>query len=314
MRLFRQCFLLPSALLSAAAFGSPQPFGVFAPNDYVETKVESRVYRKLKLGWFHAQGITGKGVKVGVVEDGCTTAPGVLEATREGDATVGDFHGTGVASVLGGKRFGVAPDAEMHIYSSARQKLADVIRRAADDGMRIFNASCGTYTDAPAGMATHISEEGAAEIRAAVDYAWKKGMLVVASNGNQLNNEALGQPSDNPRVLSVGGLEKDGTPSTDLSYNWRRDVLAPAKDVPMLNGALAPTDFSGTSFAAPIASGIAALVLQQAPDLTPGELRQYLIDTADLPGARVVDGWREKERVRAFGNVRPSVGNKETCT
>jgi serine protease AprX len=147
----------------------------------------------------------------------------------------------------------------------------------------------------------------------AAEVAWKAGIVVVASAGNDgATTPGIANPAYNPYVLAVGAADTGGTDSmrddvvagfsARQGGNWGArgiDVVAPgvgivAPGVPGSNivsnhpAAVVGNSFvrgSGTSQAAAVVSGGAALLLQQRPGLTPDDVKQALMRSAFvLPG------------------------------
>ena len=160
-------------------------------------------------------------------------------------------------------------------------------------------------------------------IDAACEILWFNKIVVVVSAGNQGTAGALYPPANDPFVITVGAADDKGTPSisddtmtTFSAYGTtsdgfaKPDLVAPGKNLVSLmansNSRLAtehPSNvvngsyfrMSGTSMAAPVVSGIAALVLQANPTLTPDQVKYRLKATArpfatvDKAGAGYVD-------------------------
>ncbi len=150
----------------------------------------------------------------------------------------------------------------------------------------------------------------------AVEQAWDAGIFVVASTGNagylkkSKGSGNIGMPARDPFVLAVGasdsqhtlGVVDDIAPAFSSSGGKARDadVAAPGTS---LQGLRVPGSFidlnhpegriddryfrgSGTSQAAAVASGAAALVIQQRPDITPSQLKVLLQkSTSPLKGS-----------------------------
>jgi membrane-anchored mycosin MYCP len=102
-----------------------------------------------------------------------------------------------------------------------------------------------------------------------------------------------------PLVLTVGGIGQSGVPSTFSMHGPWVGVAAPAEQIIALGGngepvnALpgkeGPVPIAGTSFAAAYVSGLAALVRQRFPDLTPVQVINRITATARHPGGGVDD-------------------------
>jgi serine protease AprX len=145
----------------------------------------------------------------------------------------------------------------------------------------------------------------------AVEQAWHKGIVVVVAGGNTgFGSAKLNNPAYNPYVIAVGADNPKGTTRTsddivpDFSSrgdNQRNpDVVAPGRSVVSLRVPGSHLDLShpegrvssrlfkgsGTSQAAAVVSGAAALILEQRPNITPDQLKQLLTSTAvTLPEA-----------------------------
>ena len=192
--------------------------------------------------------------------------------------------------------------------------LAMAVRTAADMGATVINVS--TVACLPAQGDLDDRALGAA-LAYAVDV---KNVVVVAAAGNV---GASGQcPDQNPKadplrpgqpnwsdvnavvspgwydeyVLTVGSIGHDGTPSKfSLAGPWV-DIAAPGEGVTSLDpdgeglidkltNAGEETPISGTSYAAPVVSGVVALLRSRSPELTARQVMQRIEDTARRPPA-----------------------------
>lgn len=227
---------------------------------------------------------TGVSDRFGVVTDGAQVV-----ARERFSAGTGVGHGTKTASVAVGSRFGgstpvrvlsgtvtatgVNPDAE-------RGALPEAIRWAVDHGADV------------AVMALAGHPESRAAERAAIEYAVDRGVVLLASTGNDDRGRAC-FPARHPDVLAVGATDTVGgratLPFTSVGSNWPADVCAWGFQVPAFRVGLSeagesrqePTDFSGTSAAVATVAHAAALVRRVAPDLSPAAVREVLVSTAD---------------------------------
>ena len=209
---------------------------------------------------------------------------------RESLDTAAAAHGTHVASVIfgrpGGGVPGVAPGCRglcVPAFSGARAKtsqleLARGIELAVEAGAHVINISGG-----------QLSESGAASdpLARAVRMCAEEGVLVVAAAGND-GCFCAHVPAALPSVLAVGALSDAGIP-LELS-NWgaayrRHGILAPGEHVLGAVPGGGTTRMTGTSLAAPIVAGVAALLmslrLRQGRDPDPLAVGAALLDSAD---------------------------------
>ena len=194
----------------------------------------------------------------------------------------GAMHGTavaGTASAVTDNAIGVAGaawNAElMHINVSCRHIAAacygyEGILYAAANGADIINVSWGAVIP---------MDDTLRWIAQTLDLATDMGALVVAAagNSNDLNDAAPLFPANHPRVLSVGATEKDSRIKAHFS-NFGRSVkvFAPGVDIETTVPQDGYGELSGTSFAAPLVSGVAALVKTRFPDISADALREQI--------------------------------------
>jgi len=148
---------------------------------------------------------------------------------------------------------------------------------AADVGADIVNCSWGG--------------DGNAELyNQVVDYATDAGTLVVAAAGNNNNEHSpSGQdyPGDSENALCVAATDNNDMKASFSDYGETIDISCPGVNI--LSTVIRDQDFNlnsymaadGTSMAAPIVSGVAAMVKAKNPDFTPAEIKQALMETAD---------------------------------
>lgn len=250
--------------------------------------------------------IDGRGVTVGIVDSGLdplmdpALARRVIayrDFTRRNPAMADSIgHGTAVASLVAGSGgllpLGVAPGARLVVARVASGPGDPVDPAAVDaaiawmttldpdgdpstrDGARVINISLGSRGDDPARFE--------ASTRAAVD----AGIVVVAAAGNDGSAaDAIALPAGFPHVIAVGSTDSDGAVSAQSSRgapeSGKPDVLAPGEFVG--NGARIG---SGTSLAAPLVSGVVALMLEADPTLRPAAVAEILRATATRPSGR----------------------------
>lgn len=238
-----------------------------------------------------------------------TTGNSVVEGKKLGD---GSGHGTHVASIiacngfdLDFRREGVAPGANIvsvkafdadgrGTYTTVIRAIDWVVENRDRHDIRILNLS---FSAAPSSFYWDDP------LNEAVQAAWDSGIVVVASAGNQSSgNYTIGVPGNLPAIVTVGASTDSFTPEnpsddrvTSFSSTGptaagfvKPDVIAPGGHVigrmdTESKIALSQQDsvldrsvrfaMSGTSQAAAIVSGIAALMLEADPSLTPDAIK-----------------------------------------
>jgi serine protease len=241
----------------------------------------------------------GSGVTVAVIDTGITPVPD-LKNTKlvpgynfvidSEDALDDNGHGTHVAGTIAqstNNNYGVAGIAYeanlMPLKVLGRQgggtvaDIAEAIRFAADHGADVINMSLGGGGDSQV-------------MREAIDYAYQKGVVVVAAAGNANTNSAA-FPSRYPNVISVAALDSSGNKAPYSNYGAGVDISAPGGNLSgenplggILQNTIDPATgegtfraFQGTSMAAPHVAGVAALVKAvgvESPDEVAAILRQ----------------------------------------
>jgi len=261
-------------------------------------------------------GYTGDGVKVGVVDSGIDPHhPDFKGRIAETYSAIGDDgidrfgHGTHVAGIIAGdgkasrgKYKGVAPGAVLY---SAKVLKDDGSGRSSDvlSGLewlysrhvQVINMSLGTPgpcdgTDAVSYFCNKLVEE--------------HGIVIVAAAGNNgPASKTIGSPGCAEKVITVGattdmdkipdfssrGPTEDGRKKPDVCFPGANITSARAAGSSL--GALRGDHYmelSGTSMAAPHASGLAALLLDANPNLTPKEVKEAIMSSAIDIGADVL--------------------------
>lgn len=216
-------------------------------------------------------------------------------------------HGSHVAGIAAGARFGVAKGATLHPVRVATCPVAIQLSYLVTAFDWIAQAHTTTITG-PAVASISINStapdftDPTSLLNTAITGVLNAGVLVIQSAGNNLG-DACGHVSRAPGVLIVGGSDEFDTPweraPADPNYaGWCGgggdcgsnhgpcvSLFAPAAHV-VSSWFGTPSDprnmcrLSGTSMAAPHAAGVAALYLQTRPTATPAQLRQGLLDQA----------------------------------
>lgn len=218
-----------------------------------------------------------------------------LQALVPGTANQGPAsqHGTHIASVIFGQHDspvkGIAPHCRglsVPIFSDgpdgsiapcSQLDLARAITQAVEAGAHIINISGGELS--PSGSAHPLLAD-------AVQKCASGGVLIVAATGNE-GCDCLHIPGALPSVLAVGAMNAQGLP---LEFgNWgamyrAQGILAPGENIlgAKVGGNAVPQ--SGTSYATPIVSGVAGLLLSLQLKLgwqpSPQTVRAAILESA----------------------------------
>ena len=172
-------------------------------------------------------------------------------------------NGTGVASYCW--RCRILPVKVLGPHGDgSTQDVARGIRWAADHGARVINVSLGTFADDTS-------------LQDAVAYARSRNAVVVAAAGNAPGLHAY--PAGDTGALAVAGSDANGQ-----LYPWSNSGSWIQLAAPGSNLTTSPNDsyadFVGTSAAAPVVSGIAALLLSADPQANADAIIAALEQTA----------------------------------
>ncbi|MFE9499469.1 S8 family serine peptidase [Streptomyces collinus] len=265
---------------------------------------------------------TGEGVKVAVIDSGVNANTPSLKgqvlvdevpksvAYHATDDYLG--HGTTMAELIagtgaGGGLKGLAPGAKIVPYravfdgfkggAAEKKRSPDAtteIRAAADTDAKIINMSFG-------------AEGPSSSEKAAVQYAASKGKLLIAAVGNDGrkagNGDDIGYPAAYSYVVGIASADKSLSVSKFSSSGNYVDLSAPGQGFPGWCDATFRSycdDVNGTSSAAAIASGAAALIWSAHPDWTVNQVTRSLLDTAGRTWAK-----NDPSRYAGYGFIRP---------
>lgn len=210
-------------------------------------------------------------------------------------------HGTHVAGIVAAIRNngigidGIATDVRIMAVRAVpegdeRDKdVANAIMYAVDNGAQIINMSFGKQ---------HTTDK--AVVDAAIQYAEQRGVLLIHAAGNEsMNTDKVNfYPQRNynngkkaANWLDVGALswKKDEASVAEFSNYGQKtvDLFAPGVDILSTMPDQQYKEQSGTSMAAPVTSGVAALVLSHFPHLTAIQLREVLLKSVSKTDQKV---------------------------
>ena len=248
-------------------------------------------------------GLTGKGVTVAIVDSGLSGATGDIDKSRVlpgkncvGGTGVDDTlgHGTFVAGVIGATKdngvgiAGIAPGVTIVPIKCYATDETDFAAQAAgiyaavdEYHCDILNISAGDPEIVP-------------EVEAAIRHALDEGVIVVAAAGNSGDTQLL-YPASYDGVISVSNVGRDMVLSATSNKNDHVWVTAPGREIVSLGRLpLTVKMSSGTSFSAPAVAGVAALLKEAFPQMTPADFREILkVSSKDLgrTGYDIYYGW-----------------------
>jgi subtilisin family serine protease len=203
-----------------------------------------------------------------------------------GVAAAAGNNGIGGAGVAYGARYmplraGFRPRIGFSLGFLAEDDAAAAVVYAVDNGADVLNLSFGDLVRAP------ILED-------AVRYAVERGVIVVAASGNSGTSLPF-YPAALHGVVAVGAVDRDGRRASFSSWGPGVSLLAPGQAVVTTDLESGMTAKSGTSLAAPVVAGAAALLRSLHPDWTAEQIAAVLLRSAadpagaaDARGARLI--------------------------
>lgn len=262
-------------------------------------------------------GLTGKGVKIGIIDGGFLRADKNESLRRlfennqvagykdyldpdaksfTGSAAFDDVHGTEVWELIGGfneqrnVQYGLATGATYYLartdhggYERRQEEefAIEAMEWMAKEGVQLINISLG-YNFGFNNKRENYSQEqidGKSTILTqAIDrISDKYGILFIVAAGNDGNNKwkILGSPGDAKSALTVGATKLkvwDAMKYSSKGPEWL-DYVKPE---------ISCYSSLGTSFSAPIITGLAACLLEKDPSLTGNQLKKVIIDAGNL--------------------------------
>ena len=271
---------------------------------------------QLEADKMHEMGFRGKGILIGLLDSGFQNANTmsvfsklfsenrVLETynfvNNSKDVYAGHNHGTNVLSCIASdeedRLVGTAPDASFVLYVTenvaSETRLEEVnwliaAERADSIGVDIIGSSLGYYDfDNDEQDYPYAAMDGNTTlVSRAADWAASKGILLVLSAGNE-GNSAYGKitaPADADSVIAVAAVDKNGSlasfssqgPSSDGQIKPELAARGAGTAIAVPNGNVGYSN--GTSFSAPLLSGMAAGIMQAFPNLSAMEIRSIML-------------------------------------
>lgn len=277
------------------------------------TPVDSAQYAVAKLRLDQAHTLArGDHVLVAVVDSGIdVTHPalgGSVEASFDAvNSSEGPHsHGTAIAGIIAGhaRLDGAAPAVRIlaaRAFSATQGSTVSIIASidwAAAHGARVVNMSFAGPSDPALGRALAAAHQ--------------KGIVLVAASGNAGPKSPPLWPAADPHVIAVTATDYEDHLFAMANRGSHVAIAAPGVDILVATTGDGYKLESGTSFSAAFVSGVAALLVQRKPDLTPDALKKVLLATAhdlgpkgrdDLFGAGLMDAFEAVSAVTKPGGA-----------
>jgi type VII secretion-associated serine protease mycosin len=282
--------------------------------------VRDRQYWLSDYGFTKAWALSqGQGIKVAVIDTGIDASHPALAGAVVGGTDVSglgsadgltpvgqnSYHGTMVASLIAGRGnpedeaagvLGTAPKAQLLSVSMAfgvdgvdtDSQVAEGIIWAVDNGARVINLSL-----------TRNSVTWPESWDEAFLYAFENDVVIVAAVGNRLDGtEQVSAPATIPGVIAVAGVDVNANASELASTSgFTIGVTAPSEDLVAAYPGGEYRIWSGTSGAAPIVSGMVALIRSLYPELDAANVVNRVIQSA------IKDGFENYSSTYGYGLI-----------
>ena len=241
--------------------------------------------RETELNDTYNYTLTGAGVSVYVFDSGINSSHEEFTGRIEpGFNVINDAygtedcsgHGSHTASLIGGTTYGVAKQVKLIpvrvLNCRSGNSSSATLYTAINWVIEHHQTGVPAIINLSVGMSKSIAFNEAAQALIA------DGLIVVGAAGNQNRDACLYSPASEPSVISVGGIDRAALRASYSNYGSCVDIFAPGSD--LVGAWFGSTDIyrssSGTSNAAPIISGIVALMLEDNPSLTQSQIEERL--------------------------------------
>ncbi|KAJ3093026.1 serine protease [Quaeritorhiza haematococci] len=202
-------------------------------------------------------------------------------------------HGTHVSGIIGSQQYGVAKKAnliDVRVFGVKEQSTSANVYQGLQWSINQARAS-----GRPSIINMSLSAEGNdVLLRMGAEEAVKAGVYVVAAAGNNGADACGYSPAGTPNILTVGASTQNNTMAGFSNYGKCVDLLAPGVDIDStwIGGeeSRPHQTMSGTSMAAPMVSGVLALLLAEKQFASIDEGYRYLTNIAGVYELRNVTG------------------------
>jgi subtilisin family serine protease len=244
-----------------------------------------------------SKGITGKGVKIAILDTGISYPHVDLDLDKNlfndvTDSSSGtqDLNGhgthcTGIIKALNNEQgsIGIAYHSVIYVCKIRHDTLGDKndylvkgIKWAIAQNVDIISISKGDpFEDQNIGSAIHDADI--------------KGILVVAAAGNRITgypDDHIYYPARYETTLSVGGIDENNMPLQNSLLTNETNIFAPGKQILSTYKNNGFISLSGSSQATPYIAGVSALVLEfqrlKNPQIEPKNIKDLILKNADV--------------------------------
>lgn len=302
---------LPKTKPAVAAAGGTYNDPYWKQQSVYLNGIHATVLREKKL--------TGKGVKIAIVDSGLMDGHRDLDYSRvlDGYDYINDVkltkenledtngHGTAVAGILMATPnnnigiVGLLDDVEivpLRVNPKKSRNTDEESQRANAESSRqigrVIRDAVDTYhVDV---ITTSLDVADSDELKAAVDYAASKNVIIVGAAGNtgtKAGNDEYIYPASYDNVISVGAVDQKNKVRSNSQKNDQVYVTAPGENIAVLShtGAAKCNISSGTSYSSPVVAAMAAAAKQIRPDLTVDQFKALLRTSSSDAGEKGYD-------------------------
>jgi hypothetical protein len=201
---------------------------------------------------FNEKSLTGKGVKIAVLDSGITDFETQKQVSFTNDEQIVNNHGNKMAGVLKEN----VPNAEIYdvcvLDENGRGKYSDVSK----------GIQWSVENDADIIVMSFAGYEASETLESSLAYAEENDVLVIAAAGNNSSDKST-FPAAYPTVISAGSIDESGEISSFSNFGEIVDIYVKSHE--------------GTSFSAQLIASVAAKYMQESPDKNCAEIRKLII-------------------------------------